>query len=155
MGQIVFENSRRLQTGELQTLDCSYPVWSSPHSDVSAVIDPLPSYGRGRDTQGGRFSCLIFGTNLTDVVITGDNGTIDGQDNVQIFNLTLVNSPFWNVHPVDNRLKGISGDPFSGICISNVTIQLAKKAKKVPWTCTHIAGISSDGTLVPCDMLSD
>jgi len=35
------------------------------------VIDPLPSYGRGRDTQGGRFSSLIFGTNLTDVIITG------------------------------------------------------------------------------------
>ncbi|KAI9108369.1 hypothetical protein K1719_020560 [Acacia pycnantha] len=43
------------------------------------VNDPLPSYGPGRDTQGGRFSRLIFGTNLTDVIITGDNGTIDGQ----------------------------------------------------------------------------
>ncbi|XP_028233610.1 probable polygalacturonase isoform X1 [Glycine soja] len=319
------------------------------------VIDPLPSYGRGRDTQGGRFSSLIFGTNLTDVIITGDNGTIDGQgdlwwqkfrkgelkytrpylieimysDNVQISNLTLVNSPSWNVHPIyssnlvvqgitilapvtspntdginpdsctntriedcyivsgddcvavksgwdeygiaygmptkqlvirrltcispfsavialgsemsggiqdvraedivainsesgvriktavgrggyvkdifvrrmtmktmkwafwmtgnygshadDNydpnalpviqninyrdmvaenvtmaaRLEGISGDPFTGICISNVTIQLAKKAKKVPWTCTDIAGISSDVTPAPCGLLPD
>ncbi|PON97796.1 Glycoside hydrolase [Trema orientale] len=90
------------------------------------VIEPLPSYGRGRDTEGGRFGSLIFGTNLTDVIITGDNGTIDGQgelwwkkfrsgqlnytrpylielmysDNIQISNLTLINSPSWNIHPV-------------------------------------------------------
>ncbi|KAL5078765.1 hypothetical protein RYX36_007186, partial [Vicia faba] len=93
------------------------------------VIEPLPSYGRGRDTQGGRYSSLIFGTNLTDIVITGDNGTLDGQgevwwqkfhkgelsytrpylieimhsDDIQISNLTLVNSPSWNVHPVYSR----------------------------------------------------
>lgn len=36
-----------------------------------AVIEPLPSYGRGRDTEGGRYISLIFGTNLTDVIITG------------------------------------------------------------------------------------
>jgi hypothetical protein len=30
----------------------------------------LPSYGKGRDAPNGRFSSLIFGTNLTDVVIT-------------------------------------------------------------------------------------
>ncbi|XP_043717120.1 probable polygalacturonase [Telopea speciosissima] len=107
--------------------------------DVSewSVIDPLPSYGRGRDAAGGRYISLIFGTNLTDVVITGDNGTIDGQgqiwwqkfhqkkltytrpylieimhsDQVQISNLTLVNSPAWNVHPVYSSnvvVKGIT-----------------------------------------------
>ncbi|KAL6556416.1 hypothetical protein OROGR_005704 [Orobanche gracilis] len=91
-----------------------------------AVIKALPSYGRGRDTMGGRYVSLIFGTNLTDVVITGNNGTIDGQgqpwwdkfhngelqytrpylieimfsENVQISHLTLVNSPSWHVHPV-------------------------------------------------------
>ncbi|GFP88920.1 probable polygalacturonase, partial [Phtheirospermum japonicum] len=91
-----------------------------------AVIEPLPSYGRGRDTVGGRYISLIFGTNLTDVVITGNNGTIDGQgapwwdkfkkgelqytrpylieimfsENVQISNLTIMNSPSWHVHPV-------------------------------------------------------
>ncbi|EPS72197.1 hypothetical protein M569_02558, partial [Genlisea aurea] len=90
------------------------------------LVDPLPSYGHGRDAPGGRYASLIFGTNLTDVVITGGNGTIDGQgevwweqfrgkklkytrpylieimhsDNIQISNLTLVNSPSWNVHPV-------------------------------------------------------
>lgn len=41
--------------------------------DVSEwpVIDPLPSYGRGRDKAGGRFASLIGGSNLTDIVITG------------------------------------------------------------------------------------
>ncbi|KAK8687422.1 hypothetical protein V6N13_086237 [Hibiscus sabdariffa] len=43
------------------------------------LLPVLPSYGRGRDAPGGRFSSLIFGTNLTDVIITGNNGTIDGQ----------------------------------------------------------------------------
>ncbi|XP_062145687.1 probable polygalacturonase [Alnus glutinosa] len=319
------------------------------------VIDPLPSYGRGRDAAGGRFISLIFGTNLTDVIITGDNGTIDGQgalwwekfhkgelkytrpylieimysENVQISSLTLVNSPSWNIHPVyssniivqgitilapvtspntdginpdsctntriedcyivsgddcvavksgwdeygiaygmptkqlvirrltcispfsavialgsemsggiqdvraeeivaidsesgvriktavgrggfvkdiyvrgmtmktmkwafwmtgnygshaDNnydpnalpviqninyhdmvaenvtmaaRLEGIPGNPFTGICISNVTIELAKKAKKVPWNCTDVAGVSSAVVPQPCELLPD
>jgi len=35
------------------------------------TLPVLPSYGRGRDAPDGRFSSLIFGTNLTDVVITG------------------------------------------------------------------------------------
>jgi hypothetical protein len=46
------------------------------------VIKPLPSYGRGRDAAAGRYTSLIFGTNLTDVIVTGmekscrDEGTI-------------------------------------------------------------------------------
>ncbi|KAF8380177.1 hypothetical protein HHK36_027659 [Tetracentron sinense] len=319
------------------------------------VVAPLPSYGRGRDAAGGRYVSLIFGTNLTDVIVTGDNGTIDGQgalwwqkfhkgqlkytrpylieimhsENIQISNLTFLNSPSWNVHPVyssnilvqsvtiiapftspntdginpdscsnvriedcyivsgddcvavksgwdeygiafgmptkqlvirrltcispfsavialgsemsggiedvraedilaintesgvriktavgrggyvkdiyvrgmtmktmkwafwmtgnygshpDNhfdpnafpviqginyrdmvaenvsmaaRLEGISGDPFTGICISNVTIRMAVKAKKVPWTCTDIEGITSGVTPPPCGLLPD
>ncbi|XP_034709187.1 probable polygalacturonase isoform X2 [Vitis riparia] len=319
------------------------------------VIKPLPSYGRGRDAAAGRYTSLIFGTNLTDVIITGDNGTIDGQGglwwqrfhggklkytrpylielmysaDIQISNLTLLNSPSWNVHPVysrniliqgitilapvrspntdginpdsctntriedcyivsgddcvavksgwdeygiaygmptkqlvirrltcispysavialgsemsggiqdvraedivainsesgiriktgigrggyvkdiyvrgmtmktmkwafwmtgnygshaDNhydpkafpviqginyrdmvaenvsmaaRLEGIPSDPFTGICISNVTIHLAAKAKKVPWTCTDVEGISSGVTPTPCSTLPD
>ncbi|CAL1375249.1 unnamed protein product [Linum trigynum] len=101
------------------------------------VIEPLPSYGRGRDADGGRYSSLIFGTNLTDVVITGANGTLDGQgelwwkkyragqlnytrpylielmysSEIQISNLTLLNSPSWNVHPVyctNTLVKGLT-----------------------------------------------
>ncbi|KAI9174348.1 hypothetical protein LWI28_015992 [Acer negundo] len=51
------------------------------------------------------------------------------------------------------RLEGISGDTFSGICISNVTIGLTKKPKKLQWNCTDVAGISSDVTPQPCDLL--
>lgn len=53
------------------------------------------------------------------------------------------------------RLEGISGDPFTGICISNATIGLAKKAKKVPWTCTDIEGMTSGVTPAPCGLLPD
>jgi len=35
------------------------------------VIDALPSYGRGRELPGKRHQSLIFGSNLTDVIITG------------------------------------------------------------------------------------
>ncbi|KAK7391328.1 hypothetical protein VNO78_19742 [Psophocarpus tetragonolobus] len=89
-------------------------------------LPPLPSYGRGRDAPNGRFGSLISGTHLTDVVITGKNGTIDGQgsywwnkfhkgqlkltrpylieimysDQIQISYLTLLNSPTWFVHPI-------------------------------------------------------
>ncbi|XP_049368308.1 probable polygalacturonase [Solanum verrucosum] len=99
------------------------------------LIPPLPSYGIGRDNPGPRFISFIFGTNLTDVVITGGNGTIDGQgqlwwtkfrqgqmkntrpylieimfsDHVQISNLTLINSPSWNVHPVYSSFVVIKG----------------------------------------------
>ncbi|PON96980.1 Glycoside hydrolase [Trema orientale] len=98
-------------------------------------LELLPSYGKGRDAPDARYSSLIFGTNLTDVVITGNNGTIDGQgapwwtkyragelnatrpylieimysNHVQIFNLTLVNSPSWVVHPIYCRNVIIQG----------------------------------------------
>ncbi|CAK8560788.1 unnamed protein product [Lathyrus sativus] len=296
------------------------------------VIKPLPSYGRGRDAAAGRYTSLIFGTNLTDVIVTGDNGTIDGQgsfwwqqfhkkqlkytrpylielmfsDNIQISNLTLLDSPSWNIHPVYSsniiikgitiiapirspntdginpdsctntkiedcyivsgddcvavksgwdeygikfgwptkqlvirrltcispysatialgsemsggiqdvraeditairtesgiriktavgrggnygshadknydhnalpeikninyrdmvgedvsmaaNLEGISNDPFTGICISNVTISMAAKAKKQPWTCNDIEGVTSGVTPKPCGLLPD
>lgn len=53
------------------------------------------------------------------------------------------------------RLEGISGDPFTGICISNATIGLAKKAKKYPWTCSGVEGTTSRVVPPPCDLLPD
>ncbi|KAJ1385374.1 Pectin lyase fold/virulence factor [Sesbania bispinosa] len=117
----------------------------------------LPSYGRGRDAPDGRFSSLIFGTNLTDVVITGYNGTIDGQgsywwdkfhkkefkltrpymieimysDQIQISNLTLVNSPSCNIiiqgltilAPVDSpNTDGIDPDSCTNVRIEDCYI---------------------------------
>lgn len=90
------------------------------------LIAPLPSYGRGRELPGGRYISFIHGDGVHDVIITGENGTIDGQGdvwwnmwrqrtlqftrpnlielvnsrNIIISNVVFRNSPFWNVHPV-------------------------------------------------------
>ncbi|KAJ7299656.1 hypothetical protein O6H91_Y184300 [Diphasiastrum complanatum] len=90
------------------------------------LIAPLPSYGRGRELPGPRHISLIYGENLVDVVITGQNGTVDGQGsiwwaqfksktldytrghllelnnstNIVVTNITFLNSPFWTLHPV-------------------------------------------------------
>lgn len=99
---------------------------ASTDSDDWPIVDPLPSYGRGRELPGRRHQSLIYGHDLTDVIITGDNGTIEGQGHVWwdwfhnktlnytrphliefinstelvISNLTFLNSPFWNIHPI-------------------------------------------------------
>ncbi|KAK2664264.1 hypothetical protein Ddye_002838 [Dipteronia dyeriana] len=90
------------------------------------LIPPLPSYGRGRERPGDRYMSFLHGDGLHDVVITGENGTIDGQGdiwwnmwrqrtlqftrpnlieflnskNIIISNVIFRNSPFWNIHPV-------------------------------------------------------
>ncbi|CAO2208703.1 unnamed protein product [Urochloa humidicola] len=102
------------------------------------LIEPLPSYGRGRELRGGRYISLIHGSGLQDVVITGENGTIDGQGSVWwdmwkkgtlpytrphllelmsssdiiISNVIFQDSPFWNIHPVY----------CSNVVIRNVTV---------------------------------
>lgn len=53
------------------------------------------------------------------------------------------------------RLEGIDGDPFTGICISNVTIGMKVKAKKVPWTCTDVSGVTVGVSPKPCDSLPE
>lgn len=101
-------------------------ILGSQDPDEWPIIDPLPSYGRGRERLGGRHISLIHGNGLKNVVITGQNGTIDGQgkmwwdlwwnktlkytrghlvelmnsDHILISNLTFMNSPFWTIHPV-------------------------------------------------------
>ncbi|XP_023533571.1 probable polygalacturonase [Cucurbita pepo subsp. pepo] len=101
-------------------------ILGSQDPDEWPIIEPLPSYGRGRERLGGRHISLIHGNALSNVLITGENGTIDGQGkmwwdlwwnrtlnhtrghlielinshNILISNLTLKNSPFWTVHPV-------------------------------------------------------
>ncbi|KAL3632738.1 hypothetical protein CASFOL_025722 [Castilleja foliolosa] len=101
-------------------------ILGSQDPDEWPVVEPLPSYGRGREREGGRHISLVHGNSLTNVVITGHNGTIDGQGkmwwdlwwnktlkhtrghlvelinshNILISNLTFRNSPFWTIHPV-------------------------------------------------------
>ncbi|KAM1431418.1 hypothetical protein ACFX2I_047373 [Malus domestica] len=107
-------------------LDKDAVILGSTKSDDWPIVEPLPSYGRGRELAGGRHRSLIYGCDLTDIIITGDNGTIDGQGSiwwdwfhsktlnytrphllelinstgVVISNLTFLNSPFWTIHPV-------------------------------------------------------
>lgn len=104
----------------------------SPEFPIWPIIDPMPSYGQGRDHVGPRRTSLIHGENLTDVVVTASEvawGTIDGFgepfwaahkaktekvtrghliefmhcDGIEISNLFLRNSPFWTVHPVYSK----------------------------------------------------
>ncbi|ONK63130.1 uncharacterized protein A4U43_C07F11720 [Asparagus officinalis] len=108
------------------SLDKDAVILGSTDPSHWPVIDPLPSYGRGRELPGGRHESLVHGYNLTDVVITGSNGTIDGQGSfwwdsfnnktldytrphlvefmystgIVILNLTFANSPFGAIHPV-------------------------------------------------------
>eukprot|EP01018_Ginkgo_biloba_P028109 Gb_28001 [translate_table: standard] len=146
-------------------LDKDAVILGSQDSTHWPVIDPLPSYGRGRELPGGRHSSLINAYNVTDVVITGDNGTIDGQGaiwwhwfhnqtlnytrphlievmdstDVVISNLTFLNSPFWNIHPVycsnvhihnvtilapfdSPNTDGIDPDSSSDVCIEDCYI---------------------------------
>ncbi|KAL9462418.1 hypothetical protein AB3S75_000426 [Citrus x aurantiifolia] len=110
-------------------------ILGSQDMDEWPIIDPLPSYGRGRERLGGRHISLIHGDHLTNVIITGYNGTIDGQgqmwwdlwwnrtlkhtrghlvelmnsNNILISNLTFRNSPFWTIHPVYCRNVVIKG----------------------------------------------
>ncbi|XP_009621433.1 putative polygalacturonase [Nicotiana tabacum] len=102
------------------------------------LMPPLPSYGYGREHRGPRYGSLIHGQNLKDVVITGHNGTINGQGqawwkkfrqkllnhtrgplvqimwstDIIISNITLQDSPFWTLHPYDCK----------NVTIRNVTI---------------------------------
>ncbi|KAB2065101.1 hypothetical protein ES319_A09G067500v1 [Gossypium barbadense] len=90
------------------------------------IVEPLPSYGRGIELPGRRYRSLVNGYMLRDVVITGDNGTIDGQGSVWwewftshslnytrphlvefvsseyvlVSNISLLNAPAYNIHPV-------------------------------------------------------
>ncbi|EYU21798.1 hypothetical protein ABFS82_09G078600 [Erythranthe guttata] len=102
------------------------------------LMPPLPSYGYGRERAGPRYGSLIHGQNLRDVVITGHNGTINGQGqtwwtkyrknqlnhtrgplvqlmwsrDIHISDVTLRDSPFWTLHPYDCQ----------NVTIRNVTI---------------------------------
>jgi len=53
------------------------------------------------------------------------------------------------------RLDGIPGDTFKGICISNVTIDLTEKPKKLQWNCTNVEGVTSNVTPKACYQLAE
>ena len=41
-------------------------------TDSWPLIDPLPSYGRGRELPGGRYMSFIHADGVHDVIITGE-----------------------------------------------------------------------------------
>ncbi|KAJ1276654.1 hypothetical protein BS78_05G231000 [Paspalum vaginatum] len=122
------------------------------------IVEPLPSYGQGEDLPGRRHQSLINGYNLTDVIITGNNGLIDGQgsvwwewlrshelnhsrphlveflycEEIVISNLTFLNSPAWSIHPVYS----------SNVKVHNVTIETSLDAPLtvgiVPDSCSNV-----------------
>lgn len=51
------------------------------------------------------------------------------------------------------RLEGINGDPFSGICISNVTIH--NVGNKLQWNCSDVEGVTSNVYPKPCELLPE
>ncbi|KAL2906812.1 putative polygalacturonase [Bienertia sinuspersici] len=123
------------------------------------IIEPLPSYGRGRERLGGRHISLIHGNSISNVVITGRNGTIDGRGkmwwdlwwnrtlehtrghlvelvnshNILIYNLTFRNSPFWTIHPVYCR----------NVVVKNMTII-------APLNAPNTDGIDPDSSTEVC-----
>jgi len=107
------------------------------HVDLWPVILPAPSYGQGRDHPGPRHTSLLHGEHLHNVAIRGDGpaSVLDGQgeywwarkrthvekytrghlielmytQNVEISDLTMRNSPFWNTHIYDSDNVHIHG----------------------------------------------
>ncbi len=97
--------------------------------DAWPVIAPAPSYGQGRDHRGPRYTSLIHGESLHDVSIRGEGASsvIDGRGSywwqrhkskverytrghlielmystrVEISDLMMRDSPFWNTHIYD------------------------------------------------------
>ncbi|XWS14135.1 hypothetical protein CRYUN_Cryun36dG0097400 [Craigia yunnanensis] len=135
------------------------------------ILEPLPSYGRGIELPGGRYRSLVNGYMLHDVIITGDNGTIDGQGSVWwewftshslnysrphlvefvsseyvlISNITFLNAPAYNIHPVycsnvhihNISVYASSGSPYTvgvvpdssdNVCIEDCNISMGHDA---------------------------
>ncbi|CAI7862477.1 unnamed protein product, partial [Closterium sp. NIES-54] len=100
---------------------------ASPHMPDYPLVPQPATYGPGRELgPGPRHHSLILAYNVTDVLITGENGTIDGNGrpwweamdrkslhhmrphvieiqsscHVAVSHLTLVNAPFWFIRPL-------------------------------------------------------
>lgn len=103
-------------------LDAGATLLASQDKSDWPKIPALPSYGQAKKGGLARRMSFLHGENLTDVVLTGRNGTVDAQGSVwwnhkekedtpphlfelmwsvdvEISHVTLTNSPFWTVHP--------------------------------------------------------
>ncbi|KAG7577535.1 Glycoside hydrolase family 28 [Arabidopsis thaliana x Arabidopsis arenosa] len=173
-------------------------ILASPDPSHWDIVSPLPSYGRGIELPGKRYRSLINGDNLIDVVITGENGTFDGQGaawwewletgslnysrphiiefvsskHILISNLTFLNAPSINIHPVycsqihirkvlietsvdSPYVLGVAPDSSDNVCIEDSTINVGHDAVSLksgwdqygihygrPTTAVHIRNLS-------------
>ena len=129
-GVVLFPSGKRFLTAPVNlTSHCTVfvekdaVILGSMDKEDWPMIPPLPSYGEGKHKGPARRTSLLHGEHLTDVIITGENGTIDGQGhawwynktkgdtaphivelmwstNIEVSHLTIQNTPFWTVHPV-------------------------------------------------------
>ncbi|KAF8394611.1 hypothetical protein HHK36_020825 [Tetracentron sinense] len=129
-------------------------ILGSQDSSHWEVVEPLPSYGRGIELPGGRYRSLINGHGLRDVVITGmDISELLGSVwwewfsshslnysrphlvefissiDVVVSNLTFLNSPASNIHPVY----------CSNVHIQNITVHASPESP-------HTSGIVPDSS---------
>jgi hypothetical protein len=99
---------------------CDFEHWD--------IIAPLPSYGRGRNYPGPRYTSLLHAYNVTGLRVTSNSstfGVVDGRgpawwacvrngtlkvtpghllevlysENIEIDHVHFLDSPFWNLHP--------------------------------------------------------
>ncbi|RLN17294.1 hypothetical protein C2845_PM02G18850 [Panicum miliaceum] len=107
------------------------------HSDADIsewpIIDPLPSYKRGRDEIGGQGALWWSKFHKNQLKCTrGHLIEVLWSDTVFISNLTLVSSPAWNIHPVYS----------SNIVMQGVTILAPTHSPNTdginPDSCSHV-----------------
>jgi polygalacturonase len=66
-----------------------------------------------------------------------------------ISGITLKNMVGRNIS-VAGVLSGITGDPFTNICLSNINLSLADSANSTSWSCSNISGYSELVFPEPC-----
>ncbi|KAG6597555.1 putative polygalacturonase, partial [Cucurbita argyrosperma subsp. sororia] len=165
-------NAAKIIGDELSGQCNSKPILDPrPHSDPShwELVNPLPSYGRGVEVPGKRYRSLINGYNLHDVVITGDDGVIDGQglvwwdwftshslnysrphlvefedsEYVVVSNLSFLNTPAYNIHPVY----------CSNVYVFNISVSAPSESPYTVGIVPDVSGYSESVIPAPCSDL--
>ncbi|KOM48313.1 hypothetical protein LR48_Vigan07g201700 [Vigna angularis] len=140
-----------------------FDVMKKFHNIVSG--DDYVSIKSGWDEYGIKFAKDIFvkGMNLTTMkYVFRMTGAYKSNPDLNYDPKALPNITRINYRDVvatqvkmSTRLHGISNNPFTNICISNVTIQFNEKPKKHKWNCTDVSGVTNKVTPPPCESLPE